>query len=48
MIKELKKKVKKSVGPRFNDKFFHDTIVYEGTMPITFLDEVMEYKTSSG
>jgi hypothetical protein len=48
MIKELKKKVGKSVGPRFNDKFFHDTIVYEGTMPITFLDEVMEYKTSSG
>lgn len=48
MIKELKKKVKTMMGSRFTDKFFHDTILYEGTMPIAFLEEIFEYRTQSG
>lgn len=48
MIKKLKKKVGKSIGSRFSDRFFHDTILYEGTLPIALLNEVIEYKTRSG
>lgn len=44
MLKELKEKVKKMVGPRFTDKWFHDTVIYEGTMPISLLEEVFAYK----
>jgi uncharacterized protein (DUF885 family) len=48
MIKQLKEKVKTMMGPRFTDKFFHDTILYEGTMPIALLEEIFEYKARSG
>ncbi len=44
MVKELKEKVKKMMGSRFTDKFFHDTIVYEGTMPLALLEEIFEHK----
>ena len=44
MIKELKEKVRTLMGPRFTDKFFHDTILYEGTMPIALLEEIFKYK----
>jgi uncharacterized protein (DUF885 family) len=44
MVKELKKKVKKMMGSRFTDKFFHDTIVYEGTMPIALLEQIFAHK----
>jgi hypothetical protein len=47
MIKELKKKVKKSAGARYSDRFFHDTMLYEGTMPITLLDEIIDHKILS-
>jgi uncharacterized protein (DUF885 family) len=47
MIKELKEKVKKMMGPRFTDKFFHDTIIYEGTMPISFLEEIFKHKAQT-
>lgn len=46
MIKELKKKVKTMMGSRFTDKYFHDTILYEGTMPMAFMEEIFQYKTS--
>ncbi|MBU7018186.1 MAG: DUF885 domain-containing protein [Theionarchaea archaeon] len=47
MIKELKEKVSTMMGPRFTDKFFHDTIVYEGTMPIALLEEIFKYRVLS-
>jgi uncharacterized protein (DUF885 family) len=48
MIKELKKKVRQAAGPQFSDRLFHDTIVNEGTLPVVFLDEVLEHKICSG
>ncbi len=47
MVKQLKEKVRKMMGSRFTDKFFHDTILYEGTMPIAFLEEIFEHKARS-
>jgi len=44
MVKELKEKVKKLMGSRFTDKFFHDTMLYEGTMPLALMEEIFEYK----
>lgn len=44
MIKQLKEKAKKMMGPKFTDKFFHDTILYEGTMPMSLLEEIFEHK----
>lgn len=48
MIKQLKEKVKKMMGSSFTDKVFHDTILYEGTMPIALLEEIFERKARSG
>lgn len=44
MIKELKQKVRTMMGDRFTDKWFHDTILYEGTMPIAMLEEIFAHK----
>ncbi|KYK37655.1 MAG: hypothetical protein AYK18_09415 [Theionarchaea archaeon DG-70] len=48
MVKDLKKKVKKMMGSQFTDKFFHDTVVYEGTMPLALLEEIFKHKAQSG
>ena len=40
MIKELKEKVKSMMGPSFTDKFFHDTLIYGGSMPIALVEDV--------
>lgn len=44
MLKNLKEKVKKMMGPAYTDIFFHNTLLYEGTMPLTFLEEVFAHK----
>ncbi|MCK5547814.1 MAG: DUF885 family protein, partial [Thermoplasmata archaeon] len=44
LIKELKAKVAKGMGDRFTEKFFHDTILYSGSLPITFFEKVFEQK----
>ena len=44
MIKQLKEKVKEMMGSHYKDKRFHDTMLYEGTMPIALLEEIFEYK----
>ncbi len=44
MVKTLKKKVQKMMGPQFTDKFFHDTLLYEGTMPVALLEEIFTYR----
>ena len=48
MIKELKEKVKTMMGPQCTDKFFHDIVLYEGTMPLALLEEIFGYKASLG
>jgi hypothetical protein len=47
MIKDLKEKVRAMMGPRFSDKFFHDTIIYEGTMPIALMEQIFEHTIQS-
>lgn len=44
MVKNLKKKVKKMMGSAYTDKFFHNTLLYEGNMPLTFFEKVFNHK----
>jgi uncharacterized protein (DUF885 family) len=44
LVKNLKKKVETMMGPVYTDKFFHDTLLYEGTMPLAFYEEVFAHK----
>ena len=44
MILELKKHVKKKMRMKFNDKFFHDTLVYAGLLPMSLIREIFDYK----
>ncbi|MFW5945930.1 MAG: DUF885 domain-containing protein [Candidatus Natronoplasma sp.] len=44
MIKELKEEVKEKMGDDFTEKFFHDTILYAGSVPIKYLREIFEKK----
>lgn len=46
ILKQLKEKVKKKMGTRYNDRFFHDTLMYEGTMPLNLFEEVFNHKLS--
>ena len=44
MVKTLKEKIKKMMGSSYTDKFFHDTLIYEGTMPLTFFEDIFKNK----
>lgn len=44
LINDLKIQVKEQMGERFTEKFFHDTIIYSGSMPVEFLHRVFEDK----
>ncbi len=44
MIKELKKDVKEKMGDDFDEKFFHDTILYSGSVPMKYLREIFDKK----
>ncbi|MBS3782130.1 MAG: DUF885 domain-containing protein [Candidatus Thermoplasmatota archaeon] len=44
MIKELKEDVKEKMGDDFSEKFFHDTILYAGSVPMKYLREIFEKK----
>ncbi|MFW5946419.1 MAG: DUF885 domain-containing protein [Candidatus Natronoplasma sp.] len=44
MIKELKGEVKEKMGDDFEEKFFHDTILYAGSVPIKYLREIFDRK----
>ncbi len=39
MLMELKKETKEKMGDDYSDKFFHDTILYSGSVPIEYLKE---------
>lgn len=44
LIKKLKEKVKKRMGPAYTDKFFHDTLIYQGKLPLSLFEEVFDHK----
>ncbi|MFW6176184.1 MAG: DUF885 domain-containing protein [Thermoplasmatota archaeon] len=44
MIKELKNDVKEQMGDNFSEKFFHDTILYAGGVPIKYLKKIFDKK----
>jgi len=44
ILLELKEKIKKKMGVEYTDKFFHDTLMYEGTMPFNLFEKVFNHK----
>ncbi len=44
MIKDLKEKVKEKMGEDFDEKFFHNTILYAGSVPMKYLREIFDKK----
>ena len=44
MVKDLKEKVREMMGSTYTDTFFHNTLLYEGTMPLTFFEEIFVHK----
>jgi len=44
LILKLREDIKKKMGKRFNEKFFHDTITSNGHLSITLLKEVFNMK----
>jgi uncharacterized protein (DUF885 family) len=44
MIEALRRRVERRMGPAFNPKFFHDTLIYGGTMPVSFASRLFETK----
>jgi uncharacterized protein (DUF885 family) len=44
MIERLRDRVRARMGPAFNLKFFHDTLIYGGTMPVSFAGRLFDTK----
>jgi len=44
LIKELKDRTAEKMGPKFTEKFFHDTLLYSGSLPLTYFEKVFERK----
>jgi uncharacterized protein (DUF885 family) len=44
MIEGLRDRVRARMGPSFNLKFFHDTLIYGGTMPVSFAARLFDAK----
>ncbi len=44
LILQLRKDVKKGLGRQYSDKFFHDTYVYAGSIPMRYMRQLFEYK----
>ena len=44
MIEGLRDRVRRRMGPAFNLKFFHDTLIYGGTMPVSFAARLFDTK----
>jgi uncharacterized protein (DUF885 family) len=47
MIDDLRRRVERRMGPAFNLKFFHDTLIYGGSMPVSFASRLFEGKLGS-
>jgi len=46
LIQALQRDVKKRLGKAYSDKFFHDTILYSGSLPMKYMREILEYKVT--
>jgi hypothetical protein len=44
LLKDMKARVKTDMGSSFSDIFFHDTLLYQGEMPLFFFEEVFKHK----
>ncbi len=44
LILQLREEVKQKMGPKFNDRFFHDTITANGYLPLSLLRKVFDQK----
>lgn len=42
MIDRLRGEVERRMGPAFSPKFFHDTLLYGGTMPVSFASRLFD------
>lgn len=42
MIKDLREDVKEEMGDEFNEKFFHDTILYAGSLPLVYIRDLFD------
>ena len=44
IILRLRKEVRKGLGKQYSDKFFHDTYLYAGSIPLTYMRALFAYK----
>jgi len=44
LILELKKEIKKKMGSKFSDKFFHDTVIDNGYLPLSLVRKIFSQK----
>jgi len=44
IITQLRADVKKGLGKKYTDKFFHDTILYSGSLPLKYIRAIFDYK----
>jgi uncharacterized protein (DUF885 family) len=47
LILKLKEELKQRMGPRFDEKFFHDTITANGYLPISMLRKILNQKVGT-
>ena len=47
MIDRLRALVERRMGPAFNLRFFHDTLLYGGTIPVSYARRLFEAKLGS-
>lgn len=46
LILQLREEIKRKMGAKFTDKFFHDTITANGYLPIAIVKNIFELKTA--
>jgi uncharacterized protein (DUF885 family) len=44
LILQLRRYVKQGLGTQYSDKFFHDTYLYAGSIPMRYMRSLFEYK----
>jgi uncharacterized protein (DUF885 family) len=47
MIFRLKDDVQRRMGPAFSLRFFHDTLLYGGTMPVTYARRLFDSRLAT-
>jgi uncharacterized protein (DUF885 family) len=47
MIEQLRTDVERRMGPAFNLKFFHDTLIYGGTMPVSYARRLFDARLAN-